>query len=156
MTDIKNLEDFEKELIAYLEMDLHHYSTHFKRDKILCLDLSCFPWNESFELSLLTDFEPELNEKYKDNPADWRLYNFASNCAYGSWYAVKDLAKWMAEEYAKDSGIFEKLLISCAKALTNEKVRQTLSKKYNLDENFVLRVKNSDDFESENYCQRFM
>ncbi|MBN1499097.1 MAG: hypothetical protein JW982_03000 [Spirochaetes bacterium] len=91
MEVISSIDDFEKALTLYLELDLKHYSRFFVRDTIRAFDLGCYPWHESIELSFLTDYEPDLNEKYIDNPADWRLYNFTSNCACSSWYAGEKL-----------------------------------------------------------------
>jgi hypothetical protein len=152
MGNITSLADLEKEMTFYLELELSTYSKFFVRDIVRAIDIGCFPWNESIELSILTDYEPDLKEEYVNNPPDWRLYNFTSNCAYGSWYAAEKMAAWAKEEYEKDNNVFKDILLVCANALKSKSVNDVLLKKFKLSNDFRLIVKHPDEPDGINYC----
>lgn len=151
--NIKNYEEFEQQLTELLKMELRHYANHFVRDTMHVFDLGCFPWHSMFELSFLTDYEPNLDPEYKANPADWRLYNFTSNISYGSWYAARNIAAWMNKQYEADPSALEKILASCARCLTSAEVMEVLEKHYILATDFKVSVVDPDDPEGNNFCQ---
>ncbi len=116
---------------------------------VVALDVGCFPWLGSVELSVLTaeelDADPVLLEP--GEVAAWRHYNFTAGLT--SWDAAAELGAQMAEAYqaARDGGraaTADAFLRACAVAVASPQVAKALES-LERDPRFRVSVKHPDD-----------
>ncbi len=123
------------------------------------LDLGCFPWHGSIELSFLTTqemFEETEEDDKWEEIADWRWYNFNEN--FHNWEEFKTLIPWIRGEWYQDEEKREseigRLFEASARALTSPPVIQEL-RNYLLTPDFELSVFHPDKGSVHNYCRPF-
>lgn len=149
-----DIEEFKENLVSALVGFLEQNVQHFSVDEIRALDLGCFPWSASLELSFLTTDEAEKygDEKFSDI-ADWKYYA----CNHGAIFSseLQALESQVGREYyaSQDkAGFVNALLTVCAAALNSKEVWAAL-KSYKLSSDFQCVLFNEDDVSLVNFCE---
>ena len=143
--------DFADDLAELLAQALNENRSRFGTETLLAFDLGCFPWHGYLELSLLTADEPGLasNRPRLAAVADWRFYDFVPGWPAARHIAAAMQRAWLASNDKK--AVTDACLRACATALRSNAVEAALAH-YPCAPDFVLRVVNSDDRNSINYC----
>ncbi|MDX1944351.1 MAG: hypothetical protein SFU86_03015 [Pirellulaceae bacterium] len=116
-------DDWIPRLVSALAVAIREFCTPLGGERVVCLDIGCFPWHGSIELSALTAVELEADPLMLSprEVASWRFYNFSDSVA--SWTQTAELGKRMSQAYyaADDdsrAAIAEAFMRACAIAAT--------------------------------------
>lgn len=92
-------DDWTPRLAQALAAALQEFSESLRGKTAIALDVGCFPWHGSFELSVLTaeEFENDSALMQPGEQAAWPHYNFSGGLA--SWTATAVLGHQMRELY---------------------------------------------------------
>lgn len=148
------IDKFKTELVTVLTEFLKQNVQHFSNDEMYVLDLGCFPWSSSLELSFLTIDEAKYygNDKFEEI-ADWKYYAFNHDVICSP--EIEVLESQIGKEYEISEGSTEfvsQLLKVCAEALSSKEVITVLNL-YKLSPDFRCTVFNPDDGNFSNLCE---
>ncbi len=143
--------DLANELAELIAEALRENRPRFDAETVRAVDLGCFPWHGTLELSFLTTSEPGLRIERSPftSVGDWRFYDVMPD-----WPAAKNVATAMRREWAtsKDQrATADAYFRTCATALRSGVVGDALAL-YKRSTDFTLQVLNPDQTNSINYC----
>lgn len=143
-------DDWTPRLASAIAAALREFSGSVLRgEPVAALDVGCFPWHGSVELSVLTaaalDADPALAEPGEQ--AAWPHYDFAAGLP--AWGPAAELGRRMAGAYRaaaeeSRSAVAEAYLRACAAAVASPQVRAALDE-LRRDPRFRVSVAHPDD-----------
>ncbi|MFK3872698.1 hypothetical protein [Pseudoalteromonas rhizosphaerae] len=147
--------EFRQRLQTILVNELKMWRHRLCNQTMLVFDFGCFAWHGYFELSFLTNDEPEMEMLSRDVNfmAQWRLYDFTSTYL-SKWPQATELAIEMQQSYesaSEPSAKADEFFLACADVVKSREVKEMLAT-YSLANDFEMRVLNSDDTSNKNYC----
>ncbi len=121
-------------------------------EKLLILDVGCFPWNDSLELSFLSESDPILLlESAETEIAAWKYFDIVSLLEL-AWPEGEAAAKVLGEIYREDTSNYQKLiLLMLGRALNAKLVRESIES-LSCAGAFRVQVLDPDLVESPNYA----
>jgi hypothetical protein len=125
-------DNWTKRLASAIAVALREYGLTAAQDKpIVAIDVGCFPWHGSVELSILTAEDLDANRMLLEpgEIAAWRHYNFADGSP--AWAPTAELGRQMADAYyaAEESGrsaTVDAFLRACAAAVASPEVQEAI------------------------------
>jgi hypothetical protein len=142
--------DWTPRLASAIAAALREFSASGLRGKpVAALDVGCFPWHGSVELSVLTaeelDADPVLMQPGEQ--AAWPRYDFAAELP--AWELASDLGRQMADAYqaageAARPATVEAYIRACAAAVASPQVQEALGA-LRRDPRFRISVAHPDD-----------
>jgi hypothetical protein len=144
-------DEWVPQLALALAAAVVEFRTSLENERIVCFDVSCFPWHGSIELSALTvaEFDADPGLLSPSEVAAWRFYNFSESSK--SWMRTTDLLKWMSQAYyaAEDesrAAMAKEFMQGCLAAAVSPEVKAALSS-LPRDPRFRVRVAHPDSGE---------
>lgn len=141
-------DDWTTQLASAIAAAIREFRPLLGNEPIACLDIGCFPWHGSIELSALTVAELDADSAVlgPQEIASWRYYNFSNELA--SWVKAAVLGQRMSQAYytAEDdirAATAEAYMQGCATAVVSPEVKDAVDS-LPRDPRFRIRVAHPD------------